>query len=182
VVLSSITGGISVYYHYLQDPTFHQNAFALLTVGILFRSFYMMERYVRDLDPVSVNRMWKMVTWGVSIFLTGFGLWNLDNAYCTSLRSWRRDVGMPWGILSEGHGWWHLLTGCGAYYELVYGIYLRYCLDRRQNEYQLVWPSLFSLPSVKRWGPGERELFLAKQNGVMPQVNGDGRMNAKKRA
>lgn len=25
------------------------------------------------------------------------------------------------GVLAEGHGWWHLLTGVGAYYYIVYG-------------------------------------------------------------
>lgn len=67
-------------------------------------------------------------------------------------------MGMPWGFLLEGHGWWHLLTGVGAYYELMYGIYLRHCLDGRQNEYRLVWSSVFSIPDVRRWASGEREL------------------------
>jgi dihydroceramidase len=58
-----------------------------------------------------------------------------------------------------------LLTGVGAYYEMVYGIYLRHCLDKRQHEYQLDWPSMFSFPAVKRWGSGERDAFLAKHWG-----------------
>jgi hypothetical protein len=47
----------------------------------------------------------------------------------------------------------HLLTGLGAYCYIVWGIWLRHCLNGRQDEYQLVWPRLFSLPeivSVKR--------------------------------
>jgi len=147
-LLSSVAGGVSVYYHYLQDPTFHQNVFALLTAGVLFRSFYMMERYVRPVDAASVNRMWKLVGSGVGVFLGGFVLWNLDNAFCGSLRSWRRSVGMPWGWLAEGHGWWHLLTGVGAYFQLQYGVWLRYCLDGRQREFALAWPSIFSFPDV----------------------------------
>lgn len=147
-LLSSVAGGVSVYYHYLQDPTFHQNVFALLTAGVLFRSFYMMERYVRPADAASVNRMWKLVGSGVGVFLGGFVLWNLDNAFCGSLRSWRRSVGMPWGWLAEGHGWWHLLTGVGAYFQLQYGVWLRYCLDGRQREFALAWPSIVGFPDV----------------------------------
>jgi len=30
----------------------------------------------------------------------------LDNMFCGTLRRWRRDIGLPWGILLEGHGWW----------------------------------------------------------------------------
>ncbi len=33
---------ITGYYHYLQDPTFHQNAYAILTAFVLFRSIYVM--------------------------------------------------------------------------------------------------------------------------------------------
>jgi dihydroceramidase len=43
---------------------------------------------------------------GLSIFLSGFGIWALDNQYCSTLRHWRHQVGLPWGILLEGHGWW----------------------------------------------------------------------------
>ena len=35
------------YYHYLQRPEFHQNAFAILTAVVLFRSMYLMEVNLR---------------------------------------------------------------------------------------------------------------------------------------
>lgn len=172
-VLSFIAGSITLVYHHLQDPTFHQNAYALLTATLLFRSWYLMETRLRRIDPAAVNIMWWLVGWGLVVFMAGFGLWNLDNAYCGVLRSWRRDVGLPWGILSEGHGWWHLLTGVGAYYYIVYGelsvgggggvilvgfegvlmgvgIYLRHCLNGDQDKFDLVWPSLLSLPVINR--------------------------------
>lgn len=80
-----------------------------------------METRLRKVDPVVVNIMWWLVGWGFVVFMAGFGLWNVDNAYCGMLRGWRKNVGLPWGVLSEGHGWWHLLTGVGAYYYIVYG-------------------------------------------------------------
>ncbi|KAF8542117.1 ceramidase [Trichophaea hybrida] len=147
---ASFTHGKSLRYSIAVDPKFHQDAFGLMTVVVLFRSFYLMESNIRAVDPACVNHMWRMVAWGISVFLAGYGLWMLDNIYCGDLRGWRRSVGMPWGFFLEGHGWWHLLTGVGAYYELMYGIYLRYCLDGRQNEYRLVWKSVFSIPDVRR--------------------------------
>jgi dihydroceramidase len=42
----------------------------------------------------------------------------------------------------------HLMTGLGAYCYIVWGIWLRHCLNGRQDEYQLVWPHLFSLPEI----------------------------------
>lgn len=127
-----------LYYHYLQDPAFHQNAFALITAIILFRSMYVMEYTIRPslktingassqkavgsgaakLDRLANNRadtradtrllkeMWIMVAYGLTIFLSGFGLWALDIKYCSNIKRWRHNVGLPWGILLEGHGWW----------------------------------------------------------------------------
>lgn len=128
VFLVSLAAFITGYYHYLQDPAFHQNMYALLTAIVLFRSMYIMEVRLRptlknkelqvansdskeqqrvdrrDLDIL--RNMWTMVGFGLSIFLGGFAIWTLDNEYCGILRRWRRDLGLPWGILLEGHGWW----------------------------------------------------------------------------
>jgi dihydroceramidase len=128
---------ITLYYHYLQDPTFHQKAYALLTVVVLLRSMFIMEINIRpslrrngkarrlqrepeatyasrkteqDMkdrrDEKIVKEMWFLIASGLALFLGGFGIWTLDNVYCSSLRRWRRQIGLPWGILLEGHGWW----------------------------------------------------------------------------
>lgn len=166
---------ITAYYHYLQDPTFHQTAYALLTAVVLLRAMFLMEtrlrpakmtpedevrlpqeaRAKRARDSRLVRTMWTMAGSGLTIFLGGFALWNLDNFCCSSLRTWRRRVGLPWGILLEGHGWWHLMTGVGAYTYIVWGIWLRYCLEGRQEEVELHWPTWFSLPEVRKKGKSE---------------------------
>lgn len=175
VGLVSLAVFITLYYHYLQDPAFHQNAFALITAIVLFRSMYVMEVNIRpslkkkygtapqkstaglskaDLkanaqrDLAILNEMWLMVAIGLSIFLGGFGIWALDIKYCSTIRRWRHEIGLPWGLLLEGHGWWHLMTGIGSYYYLVWGVWLRHCLNERQDEYVLKWPSIFSIPEV----------------------------------
>jgi dihydroceramidase len=131
--LVSLALFITLYYHYLQDPSFHQNAYALLTAIVLFRAMYMMEVGIRprfrsqerealnprpdrgleavrkreDLrDQEILRTMWKMIVSGLSIFLGGFAIWHLDNVYCSKLIQWRREIGLPWGIVLEGHGWW----------------------------------------------------------------------------
>lgn len=49
---------------------------------------------------------------------TGFAIWNLDNYFCVHLRStrqWLTDKGIgSLGHFTEGHGYWHLLTGYGS--------------------------------------------------------------------
>lgn len=163
---------ITGYYHYLQDPTFHQNAYALLTAIVLIRSMYVMEVSLRPYhrkgearkgvgkaemerrdarDKRILRTMWTMIPCGLGIFLGGFFIWTLDNVYCSRIRAWRHQMGLPWGILLEGHGWWHLMTGTGAYFYIVWGIWLRHCLNGRQDEFELIWPSLWtSLPRVER--------------------------------
>lgn len=148
------------YYHYIQDPTFHQNAYAILTIIVLVRSIYLMEfrlrpslrssavadrdeyttketgrngsvtgkvnrqkskhsnagtstpapvihsRREKDRDQRILRNMWLLILYGLIMFLGGFTIWSIDNKYCSTLRSWRREIGLPWGILLEGHGWW----------------------------------------------------------------------------
>ena len=40
------------------------------------------------------------------------------------------------------------MTGIGAYFYITWGIWLRHCLNGRQEEYTLVWPRIFSLPEI----------------------------------
>jgi len=61
----------------------------------------------RDARDLKILRMmWIMIGYGLSVFLGAFFIWNLDNIYCGKLRRWRREIGLPWGIVLEGHGWW----------------------------------------------------------------------------
>ena len=133
VFLTSLALFITLYYHYLQDPTFHQNMYALLTAVVLFRSLWVMEVNIRpkfrteerkdgnpngndnskvqqrredERDEKILKQMWLMVGLGLGIFLGGFAIWTLDNEFCPTIRRWRRKIGLPWGILLEGHGWW----------------------------------------------------------------------------
>jgi dihydroceramidase len=48
-------------------------------------------------------------------FGSGFALWNVDNVYCGSITNVKRSIGLPWAFVIELHGWWHILTGIGAY-------------------------------------------------------------------
>ena len=101
VLVSCITLGITItaVYHYLHNPLFHQNAFALLLIVLLLNSIYLMETRVKFTNPRARLVMWQMLGWGSAVFLSAFGLWNVDNVFCTDLRRMRRIVGMPWGFI-----------------------------------------------------------------------------------
>ena len=185
---------ITGYYYYIKDPLFHQNAFALLTAVVFFRSLYGMEVSLRPSrqakrreevgrlntteatkqaridkrDRDILKTMYQMIPVGLGSIALGFLIWNLDNAYCPTLRRWRHAVGLPWGILLEGHGWWfvdagprtratliscnrHIFTGIAQFYNLTWSIWLRYCFDGEQDKVEMVWPTLFtSVPLIER--------------------------------
>ena len=43
----------------------------------------------------------------------------------------------------------HVMTGIGAYCYIVWGIWLRHCLNGKQDLYEMIWPRLVtSLPEV----------------------------------
>ncbi|KAK2731302.1 hypothetical protein FQN57_003457 [Myotisia sp. PD_48] len=190
VGLTALAIFITLYYHYLQNPVFHQNAYAILTAVVIFRSMWMMEVTLRpsfqrsrlhrnrqggaisspringELTPrerrdmKTLRDMWVMVAFGLTTFLGGFLIWNLDNAFCPKIRGWRHKVGLPWGLFLEGHGWWHLLTGIGAYMYITWGIWLRHCLNHRQDEYKLHWPRLYRWAEIIRVQDPPRPIIL----------------------
>jgi hypothetical protein len=61
------------------------------------------------------------MTSGILIFILGFALWNIDNFFCDHLnefRSFTRTRGVLielMGLMTHGHGWWHIMTGYGAF-------------------------------------------------------------------
>lgn len=46
------------------------------------------------------------------------------------------------------------MTGVGAYFYIVWGIWLRHCLNYRQDEYELYWPNLWTMPVVVKQSEG----------------------------
>ncbi|KZL77695.1 alkaline ceramidase [Colletotrichum tofieldiae] len=120
---------ITAYYHYVQEPLFHQVAFVFLFFTTLLRAFYTMRTSLRPLlkekyrnqarenqiakvttqnkiprDQAIIQEMWWMVVAGVITTAAGVVMWNLDNLYCDDFRRWRNLIGMPWGFVLEGHG------------------------------------------------------------------------------
>jgi dihydroceramidase len=49
------------------------------------------------------------------------------------------------------------MTGTGAYYYIVWGIWLRHYLNYKQNEYEIVWPNYYTVPEVVRRGSVAKE-------------------------
>ncbi|KAL2020696.1 hypothetical protein VTK56DRAFT_8092 [Thermocarpiscus australiensis] len=165
---------ITTYYLYAKDPVFHQVAYGLLTATLVFRGFYVMERELRPKmskrNPAECDRhmreMWKLALTGILMFLAGFFIWNMDNIYCHHLTTTKKRILLPWSVVLEGHGWWHVLTGLGgklkprgataipsnlvdvAYHMILWRVWLNRCLDGSEKEFMLDWVPLRSVPQV----------------------------------
>lgn len=58
------------------------------------------------------------------------------------------------------------MTGIGAYFYIVWGIWLRYCLNGRQDDVELVWPRFItSFPEVIVKSPQQSVHKTQSMNG-----------------
>jgi dihydroceramidase len=116
LALIATASAVTIIYMHIKDPTFHQVAYALLTALVLLRSMYLLHT---RLDSAEARKnLWWTIGIGLTTFLTGFGLWTIDNEFCDVLRSLRRQIGFPWAFMLgmgsshstaltiELHGWW----------------------------------------------------------------------------
>lgn len=117
-------------------------AFALITATTVFRGFYVMEYQLRpqlrERNPTHCSRLMREM-WTLALvcksallcqlrrthankrdkiaiitFVGGFFIWNMDNIFCKHLTTAKNQLQLPWSIVLEGHGWWHILTGLGG--------------------------------------------------------------------
>lgn len=97
----------------------------------------------------------QLATYGTVAFVTAFILWNIDNEFCDELTSFRNGLGIPWGFVTELHGWWHLLTGLAVYYYIVFverlRLYIKSTTAKRSGAIQakLVWSGALTLPQIE---------------------------------
>ena len=175
-------------WHCLTDElTMHSVLFGLMiaTIGLKTRSIIAS----RVSNAAIKAQVFKLCTWGSVIFVSGFVIWNIDNAICGKLTGWKRQIGMPWSFLLELHGWWHVFTGAGAYIFIALVEYLtsedagkplggRFALpvawivDGRAGEKE-------GNGSVYTNGNAKANGFV-KANGVNGTANGNANGNAKK--
>jgi dihydroceramidase len=113
LLITAIMAAFSTWHCITDELTMHSVLFGLMiaAIGLKTRSIIS----ARVSNPAIKAQVFKLCTWGSIIFVTGFAIWNVDNAICGKLTQWKRVIGMPWSFLLELHGWWHVFTGAGAY-------------------------------------------------------------------
>lgn len=146
---------LTAIYLYFKDPTIHQVAYALLNLFIVLKSSHLTQEHVKDAKERSKLR--KTMLQGILMFLFGYFLWNCDVHFCNFWIRIRRTIGMPYGFFFELHAWWHVFTGLGVYYYMVYLEYLRTFLINQSDKYELYqhfgfFPEVKLIKAKKNWG------------------------------
>lgn len=149
----------AIYLHF-KNPTIHQAAYALLNASIIIQSSILAHRHVHDKH--ATKQLDLTMIYGVSTFLLGYFLWNVDIHLCQEARATRREWGIPYGFILEGHGWWHIFTGTGVYIILVYEEYLHCWLRGTQQFYSFEWA--YGLPLVVLKDKAGLEAFKAAES------------------
>jgi len=112
--LAFITPCIAGIYLHTGNVNYHVAGFSSMLVVSAIRAQWLLHYSDLGLDRRLVRgwdrRLWKYM----GLCVAGYGLWNVDMAFCMELREIRGVIGLPWGWVLELHGWWHVLTAVGA--------------------------------------------------------------------
>jgi dihydroceramidase len=87
------------------------------------------------------RRLINLVHFGSCCSALAYGLWNIDVNFCGTLTQWKHALGMPWGIVLEFHGYWHVLTGITAYNSMAIIEYLTAQTEDGAQGVGFAWPS-----------------------------------------
>jgi len=113
--------GVSAVYLRYPNPVIHQTAFAFLELVGTCRVAYIVHTAPERTNQEQRNKAdaKRYILTGSAIFLIGFLIWNIDNLFCDRISQLKEHLGTPWSFILEGHAWWHLATGTGAYLRVV---------------------------------------------------------------
>ncbi|KAF2166059.1 hypothetical protein M409DRAFT_23787 [Zasmidium cellare ATCC 36951] len=103
-----------VIYHCVTDEfVLHVLLFFCMCWIVAYRVRYII--HIRIKEREHRQRLRSLLTFASMTALTSYGIWNIDVNFCSTLTTWKRQLGMPLGILLELHGWWHIGTAVAAY-------------------------------------------------------------------
>ena len=83
---------------YMPNPIYHQIAFAAILLGTTGRNVVLFSKMPPGHPGLAAVK--KTLIWGVVVFASSFGIWNIDNIFCNELRQIRQFLG-PLGFLLE---------------------------------------------------------------------------------
>lgn len=92
---------VSYAYIIINDPVFHQVAYATLVLAVVGRAILLLHKVSAQESMYERAQMKKLLILAAAGFIVGFTLWNIDNIFCSTLRDWRKTVPTFTGSVSE---------------------------------------------------------------------------------
>jgi len=137
-------------YMVYRNPVYHQIVFASIIIATALRITYVLKLSDAShrIPAKAKDTIVHFFSTGAVLFVLGFLIWNLDNIFCHTLMKWKVSVGWPAAFLLEGHSWWHVLTGAGAYYKFIGIQYITLCTKDEPENYTVEYR--YGLPHVTR--------------------------------
>ncbi|USP74451.1 uncharacterized protein yc1106_01725 [Curvularia clavata] len=146
---------VSIYHVWADEIYVHEIAFAIM--------IYLVSRNARKLikkqvaDEAARKKLGNLATFGLSMGVFGYFLWSIDFHACKYVLQFKHWIGMPWGMLFELHGWWHIFTAIAAYVGMALVEYLVTIEEGKTGKLEegFVWPVravLRDLDGVERKG------------------------------
>ncbi|BFZ00462.1 hypothetical protein BsWGS_03501 [Bradybaena similaris] len=126
---------VTLVYILINDPIFHQVSYAVMVCCIVVLAS-------RICLTSNCSKLFFLVS--LLTYILGFLLWNIDNIFCSNLRSIRSQIfGGTSGMLFECHAWWHIFAGSGTYLGLLFAVHTRYLYLHRKPQLKFLlrcWP------------------------------------------
>ncbi len=162
IIVVGLTSFIT--YHCLTDEfVMHVILFVSLSVIAVRKTRLLIKGQVKDPDRKA--KLSSLATFGACSALFAYGLWNIDVNFCPMLTRWKRQLGMPLGILLELHGWWHILTAVAAYTFMALIEFLTCPEHDETHGIGFAWPAKAVLADLV---PSK----TVETNGVLSPANG----------
>ncbi|KAF8603721.1 alkaline phytoceramidase [Ceratobasidium sp. AG-I] len=183
--VTAIPTTVTIVYLNWPHPVIHQVCFGAIMLTIAYRLVIILRDPGHSPDAKSDAKYY--IFTGVLLFIFAFGIWNVDNMFCdfwTHIRTklWG-DVASPSfktpsllaavvGAVTQGHAWWHILTGLACARIAAGASYLILALTY-PGMFVLHQPTLGLVPSIRR-SPGfqkpvTEESSLLEDATMVPQ-------------
>ncbi|KII95372.1 hypothetical protein PLICRDRAFT_34220 [Plicaturopsis crispa FD-325 SS-3] len=132
----------------MDNPVYHDIGFGTLVAAAIARVVYLLKTQVPP-DSSARTDAPALFYKGVSMFILGFVIWNLDIFLCDAMLPLKEKLGLPWAYVLEGHAYWHVLTAFGGFYAVVGATSLCLSVEDSTDQFQ-IRKGIFGLPYLAR--------------------------------
>lgn len=100
---------VSIYHVWADEIYVHELVFAIMVFLTGRRIRQLIRSRVKNFQ--AQKKLKKLASMGTYSGLFGYFLWSIDFHLCPYVTAFKREIGLPWGMMFELHGWWHVFTG-----------------------------------------------------------------------